>query len=879
MVRPQTRRNVKAIVLSSEDDEEEDAPVPASKSKAVRTTRERNDDSTSLSTRNKSLKEPALAKPTTGSSTLSPEASPKKPVRNTTKDKTTEKLTAKPTYSFFNAATQENQQRQSIKKKKEEIVLEKDNEIDDSIQDVPSEEEKVPRKQAGPGAASFINPTKRSRSEFDLSMSHASAPQASQKFLKTTDGSRVRATSSIPQQEIVDPRPWIEKYGPRNLDDLVVHKKKVADVRQWLDEALKGQKYRRLLVLKGPAGSGRTATTSLLSAAMEFEIVEWRNPGGAAFSSNDYVSASAQFEDFLGRSGKFGSLEFGRLDQIPTTASSVINVDNQAKHGAQVVLVEEFPTIITRATPALQAFRNTILQSLAVTNGMGPLTNPIVMIITESTTSSGSNPSEDFTAQRLLGPEILNHPATTMIEFNLVAPTFITRAVNLVLDKHALVTGARYNPSDAIIQKLSETGDVRNAISTLEFLCLQMRSTVSAPTTLSKKKTTSRTSKNKVSTNSPSASDTAALSMLSLRESTIGLFHAVGKVLYNKRTTSAAPPDVEILPHQSHLIRSIAPEVVPEMLIDETGTDTSTFLAALHENYVLSCFDPGGDLAKTLDSVNSSLDALCDADLLGTSSIFSFNGQGRNDNIRQDEFAFAVGVRGILLALPHPVKRQVPPVGLRPGLSSRSGAVVPSGAGGSGRSDQAANRMFYPTSLKLWRARDETQGLLDHFVTMALDGRLDKQVVQSQLSRVQTPSSATSPSERFTSISSLQNESKPNDANDLAAGSVAIGSGNSARHELLLERLPYLAQILRPGPGLSSSVSGSPLWTLQRQVERVTRFTGIRDAEDDEVGQEVQIDGGRGREIFGKVMAGNGVGELNEGIKGLVLSDDDIVDD
>ena len=32
-----------------------------------------------------------------------------------------------------------------------------------------------------------------------------------------------------------DSRPWVEKYGPTSLEELMVHKKKVADVRTWME--------------------------------------------------------------------------------------------------------------------------------------------------------------------------------------------------------------------------------------------------------------------------------------------------------------------------------------------------------------------------------------------------------------------------------------------------------------------------------------------------------------------------------------------------------------------------------------------------------------------------------------------------------------------
>ena len=38
-----------------------------------------------------------------------------------------------------------------------------------------------------------------------------------------------------------DTRPWAEKYGPASLEEVMVHKKKVADVQGWLYGVLQGR--------------------------------------------------------------------------------------------------------------------------------------------------------------------------------------------------------------------------------------------------------------------------------------------------------------------------------------------------------------------------------------------------------------------------------------------------------------------------------------------------------------------------------------------------------------------------------------------------------------------------------------------------------------
>ena len=74
---------------------------------------------------------------------------------------------------------------------------------------------------------------------------------------------------------------------------------------------------------------------------------------------------------------------------------------------------------------------------------------------------------------------------------------------------------------------------------------------------------------------------------------------------------------------------------------------------------------------------------------------------------KEDELAFQVAVRGILFALLDPVKRRAVP-----------------GQGGRGRGGGGGDafKMFYPTSLKLWRQKEEIGSLVDLAATRILRG-------------------------------------------------------------------------------------------------------------------------------------------------------------
>ncbi|RAL62823.1 hypothetical protein DID88_004665 [Monilinia fructigena] len=78
------------------------------------------------------------------------------------------------------------------------------------------------------------------------------------------------------------------------------------------------------------------------------------------------------------------------------------------------------------------------------------------------------------------------------------------------------------------------------------------------------------------------------------------------------------------------------------------------------------------------------------------------------DILRQDEISFQIAVRGILFSLPHPVCRKAPAAaGFRTGKAAD------------------AHRMFYPTSLKLWRMKEEIESTLDLWVTRSMKGEID----------------------------------------------------------------------------------------------------------------------------------------------------------
>ncbi|RYP54673.1 hypothetical protein DL768_000609 [Monosporascus sp. mg162] len=618
-------------------------------------------------------------------------------------------------------------------------------------------------------------------------------------------------------------RPWSERFGPSNLGELAVHSRKVADVRRWLEGVMAGRMRQRLLILKGAAGTGKTTTLRLLAKDMECELLEWRNPTGTLGSAQGlgFQSASAQFEEFLGRGGKFGQLETDVDAAVPSGNANGKAHDETRK----IILIEEFPNTFVRSSTALTSFRKTMMEFLSTNTpslaafgrqaSKDPIT-PVVMVISETLLTTTSASADSFTAHRLLGPEITRHPGTGIIEFNPIAPTILANALEVIVQKEARKSGRKRTPGPLVLKRLGEIGDIRSAVSSLEFLCLKGDSDAEwgSKVTFTKPK---RGAKNGVALTKGEAE---SLALVSQREATLGIFHAVGKVVYNKR--DELPMDRRTLEGQAEVLpdylavhaRPKRSEVSVDTLIDETGTDTHTFISALHENYVLSCESTGpSDPKSSMDYVNDCIEYLSETDLLCPSWDIFFGGQrsgtsrssGRDSAsqiLRQDEMTFQVATRGLLFSLPDPVKR----------------VKTASGRGGGD-----AFKLFYPTSLKLWRDKEELEGLVDHWATTVLKGDETRQNVTDGASAFRRPkATSNNGGEWVDKQSSLRrgNEGTKKLEQGQTQAPPLLSLGSSARGEMLLERLPYMAHIARRKKNALSSLR-------LREIERIVSFTGI----------------------------------------------------
>lgn len=352
--------------------------------------------------------------------------------------------------------------------------------------------------------------------------------------------------------------------------------------------------------------------------------------------------------------------------------------------------MKDIPNTSTRNHSSLLSFRSSVLRYIAP-SGMWKKGNPenlqnevnhptpLVILITETQATQAGTASDSITVGKLLGTDIINHPATTIVELNPVSPALMVKALNRIVNKQET---QGWSPDAKLVKSISQSGDIRNAISCLEFMFASKchRADINGHKPFWKQGP-HRICKQEV--------DPAPA--VGHRDTIIDIFHAVGKVVYNKRIDNQSargmPPQPPV--HHVNHMRRQASEVSSEELMRQIGTDTETFVAALHENYIASC--TGEDL---IDCFNGCAEALSTADLLDTSPSFAqhfgrgsvrqYSARDNVDTSKQIEFTFETAVRGLLFALPYPVKR---------------GEAFGFGA----RKCRDPFKLGFPTSHKLWR--------------------------------------------------------------------------------------------------------------------------------------------------------------------------------
>jgi len=290
---------------------------------------------------------------------------------------------------------------------------------------------------------------------------------------------------------------WSLKHAPRTSDELVVHAAKVRAVRSLFESAKLGRGP-KALVITGPSGSAKSATIDTLCRDMAISLERWSMPAASAENCLSDLTA------FLTRE-RYNHV----LDKVLPS--------NELK----VLTVEEWP--ILESFQLKETFRNLIRIYLQRDQRNTRTKTCLVMSITDTTIGGNVSATQLF-GDLLTGGEFQGE--ISLVRFNPVAPSYIVKCLQRIAHEEHIDHVLTKNTLKSIAD--TAQGDLRAAINSLQFFSSKYRPDHALAAVVNKKG-----KKRKLTMRATGSDDESAVSG---RDQTLSLFHALGKILYNKRT-------------------------------------------------------------------------------------------------------------------------------------------------------------------------------------------------------------------------------------------------------------------------------------------------------------------------------------------------------
>ncbi|KAG0288505.1 Cell cycle checkpoint protein rad17, partial [Dissophora globulifera] len=238
--------------------------------------------------------------------------------------------------------------------------------------------------------------------------------------------SRANSTSK-PRESNEQEDQWAEKYAPTDISEVAVHPGKIANDSSNRNQDLSGG---AILVLSGPAGSGKTTVLKMLAQEMNLSIVEWINsvnennviqrptmPGQDSWRptsiDDEYIPVMKAFQEFFSRAQRFNPLGAPGSSTTPSAGSGGgPGVPLAGKGKKNIILIEDLPPI--SAFSSRRIFQDTITK---FANTRTNLSAVLVIVVSDVFTKQStellfSNTSESrdpaLTIRTLLPSSILD---------------------------------------------------------------------------------------------------------------------------------------------------------------------------------------------------------------------------------------------------------------------------------------------------------------------------------------------------------------------------------------------------------------------------------------------------------------------------------------
>ncbi|PNT77735.1 hypothetical protein BRADI_1g68237v3 [Brachypodium distachyon] len=423
---------------------------------------------------------------------------------------------------------------------------------------------------------------------------------------------------------------WVDKYRPHSLAELAVHKKKVEDVKKWLEEKLmapKGTHGGWSLVLTGQAGVGKSATVKAIAAEIGADMCEWTTPVPTlwaehmhASSGLQYVSKLEEFENFVEKIRKFSLL-------FPTTIGS--------QRKLIIALIDDIPVTSGNASLArLGKCLTSLIQSTQI---------PTVISLTHYHKSE-ANDTAMWNSEEL--ESLLQRAGAHKIVFNPVTISSIKKILFRICKQESSST------TEELVHEIATScgGDIRHAIMSLQYYCLNPRRLNSALATSAT--LLESTGFGALAQGQDCYSRSSSMPSPCGRDETLTLFHALGKFLHNKRESHGdVNIDLDSFPLKEKLRRNPLKMDVPEMILSQAHGKVRTVADFLHENALDFIDDDAVDDAWVVMSYLSEADCLLAGSPI-TSARWTVNESNESGSMSQ-LIAASVAARGVLFGNAH----------------------------------------------------------------------------------------------------------------------------------------------------------------------------------------------------------------------------------
>lgn len=108
---------------------------------------------------------------------------------------------------------------------------------------------------------------------------------------------------------------WLKIFEPQSVDELLLHPKKLEDLRNWFKLCRESSKQNRILLLSGPTGCLKFSSIQLLAKEANYDVKEWITSQTKLTGDEERFNNQRQseiFSDFLLKSSRFPSVFNGK---------------------------------------------------------------------------------------------------------------------------------------------------------------------------------------------------------------------------------------------------------------------------------------------------------------------------------------------------------------------------------------------------------------------------------------------------------------------------------------------------------------------------------------------------------------------------------------